>query len=171
MPMPSLPLLAASLLTCGVLSSTAIAQVHVPLAGCDCPTVRLDDAFCAASLVFEGVPLSADTVMASERGPRYPKNPFDHVAVRFQVSRILKGTADGQVVIATPDRANDCMFRFNAGSRYLVFARTDAQQLVTDRCTPTRAMHTVSRSFMDSLQFVRAGHRWEAGEVVEMPCE
>src|SRR5690606_5077202 len=172
MPMPSLPSLAATLLiTATLLAGSATAQEHVPLAGCDCPTVRLDDAYCAASLVFEGVPLTTDTVMAAESGPRYPKNPIAHVAVRFAVERTLKGTAFEHAVILTPDGSNDCMFRFIPGTRYLVFARMDGQQLVTDRCTPTRAMDTVGQTFLDSLEFVRAGNRWEAGEVVEVPCE
>lgn len=170
--MSSLHAFAASLLLAAMLlSGPAMAQEHVPLAGCDCPTVRLDDAYCAASLVFEGTPRTTDTVMAAESGPRYPKNPIAHVAVRFTVERTLKGTASEHAVILTPDRSNNCMFRFIPGTRYLVFARTDGQQLVTDRCTPTRAMDTVGQAFLDSLEFVRAGNRWEAGEVVEMPCD
>jgi len=150
--------------------ATALAQEFTPLAGCDCPTVRLDDAYCAASLVFEGVPISTDTVFAVGDALKYPKNPIDHVAVLFKVDRALKGVAVENAVVSTSFLKDDCAFRFLIGQPYLVFAHKDGDLMLTDRCTPTRAMETVGRSFADSLEFVRSGHQWEGHMPLDNPC-
>ena len=149
----------------------ATAQNHTPLANCDCPTVRLDDAFCAASLIFEGVPISSDTVFAAATGTRYPKNPIAHVDVIFKVDRTLKGAATDSTVISSPFMANECTFRFIPGMPYLVFARKHEGLMVTDRCTPTRTMDTIGQGFTDSLEFVRSGHSWVGRLPMDKPCK
>ncbi|MBZ0207613.1 MAG: hypothetical protein K8H89_14925 [Flavobacteriales bacterium] len=150
---------------------TALAQDSAPLSGCDCPTVRLDDAYCASALVFEGVPISSDTVFSVGAQLRYPKNPIDHVSVLFRVNRSLKGQANTTTVISTSFKDDNCAFRFIMGQRYLVFAHKDGDLMLTDRCTPTRAMDTVGRSFSDSLEYVRSGHRWVDEMPIDKPCQ
>lgn len=151
----------------------AWAQGRTPLAGCDCPVVRLDDAYCVASLVFEGVPVFSDTAMTESTGTRYPKNPIAHVDVLFKVDRTLKGTANDSAVISSPFTANACTFRFTLGTHYLVFARMEEGLMVTDRCTPTRTMDAIGARFRDSLEFVRSGQRWVGGggSPLDIPCK
>lgn len=154
----------------GLIPTETKAQDRTPLAGCDCPTVRLDDAYCASAFVFEGVPLSTDTVFAVDP-TKYPDNTIDHVAVLFKVDRTLKGVDAENAVVSTSFLKDDCAFRFILGQPYLVFAHKEGDLMLTDRCKPTRAMDTVSRSFADSLEFVRSGHRWVGKMPVDMPCQ
>ena len=154
-----------------LISTTLTAQDREPLAGCDCPTVRLDDAYCASALVFEGVPLSTDTVFAVGDKLKYPNNTIDHVAILFRVDRALKGVVVENTVVSTSFLRDDCAFRFILGQPYLVFAQKDGDMMVTDRCKPTRSMDMVGRSFADSLEYVRSGHQWVGHMPMDKPCE
>ena len=168
--MPIRPLLVifmAGLACVGNLS----AQNNAPLSGCDCPTVRLDDAYCVSAIVFEGVPISTDTVFSVGGAQQYPKNPIDHIAVLFQVDRLLKGSTEENAVISTSYKNDDCAFRFVLGQHYLVFAHKDGALMTTDRCRPTRAMDTVSRAFSDSLEYVRSGNHWAGHVPLDTPCQ
>lgn len=130
----------------------ATAQDHTPLAGCDCPTVTLNDAYGAAALVFEGVPVTSDTVFTVGDLQEYPEKPIDHVNILFRVNGGLKGTGTGgDIMVSTSFLKPHCAFRFIMGQSYLVFAQKQDGVLFTDRCMPTRAMDTVSRAFTDSL--------------------
>lgn len=149
--------------------STVHAQESNALLDCECPLVRIDDAYCAATWVFEGVPLSTDTIFS--KGSGLPeKDPIDHVDLLFRVERALKGSLAQQVIISTSFERDECAFRFILGTPYLVFARAEQELMVTDRCTPTRAMETIGRSFVDSLEYVRSGHQWEGHVPLNKPC-
>ena len=147
------------------------AQDRAPLSGCDCPTVQLDDAYCASAMVFEGVPLAADTVFAVGDPQKYPKNPIDHIAILFRVDRSLKGLADKNAVISTSFKDGNCAYLFIMGQPYLVFAQKNGDLMLTDRCTPTRSLDTVGRAFSDSLEFVRSGNHWEGHVPLSTPCQ
>jgi hypothetical protein len=147
----------------------AMSQTDMPPEHCDCPTVRLDDAYCAADLVFEGVPFKTDTLMAPGGGT--PDAPvMGHVVVQFKAGRVLKGKTDGAVMILTTLGPEACTFRFLKGTSYLVFAHAENGTLRTDRCTPTRAMDDVRPAFQDSLEFVRSGQQWEGRVPLDKPC-
>jgi hypothetical protein len=135
------------------------AQSFQPLAGCDCPTVSLTDAYRAADLVFEGTPLGADTVLNKGETGEYKKNSVDHVSTRFSVDRMWKGPGGGSAEVATFYKRDQCAYRFNPGMHYLVFAHSAGGMMVTDRCTPTRSMNTVGNAFRDSLELVRQNLR------------
>lgn len=170
----NLPISCAIAVICGaigLLPAQLMAQDRAPLSGCDCPTVQLDDAYCVSTLVFEGLPVSTDTVFAVGDAQKYPKNPIDHIAVMFRVDRTLKGLADKSAVVSTSYKNDDCAFRFILGQPYLVFAHKDGDLMLTDRCTPTRAMDTVGRAFSDSLEFVRQGNHWEGHVPLATPCQ
>lgn len=164
---PLIAVLTASLACVGNLS----AQNNAPLSGCDCPTVQLDDAYCASALVFEGVAISTDTVFSVGGAQQYPKNPIDHIAVLFRVDRSLKGLADKDAVISTSFKNDNCAFRFILGQPYLVFAHKNGDLMLTDRCTPTRSLDTVGRAFSDSLEYVRGGNHWEGHVPMSTPCQ
>ncbi len=155
----------------GLFSASLNAQDRAPLSGCDCPTVRLDDAYCASALVFEGIPISTDTVFTVGNEMEYPKKAIDHIAVLFKVDRSLKGLADESAVVSTSFLTDNCAFLFIPGQRYLVFAHRDGDLILTDRCTPTRAMDTVGRAFSDSLEYVRTGHQWPGHVPQDTPCQ
>lgn len=163
--------LMASLLAAFAVISPLHAQDRAPLSGCDCPTVQLDDAYCASAMVFEGVPISADTVFAVGNAQKYPKNPIDHIAVLFRVDRSLKGLADKGAVISTSFKDENCAFLFIMGQPYLVFAHKNGDLMLTDRCTPTRSLDTVGRAFSDSLEYVRSGNHWEGHVPMNTPCQ
>lgn len=160
-------------LSCVLLSMTTstFAQDRTPLAGCDCPAVRLDDAWCAASLVFEGVPISSDTIFTVGNELPYPRNPIDHENVLFKVVRTLKGETGPEVIISTARGRDNCSYRFIFGTHYMVFASKDGDLMVTDQCTPTRPMDVIGQSFKDSLEFVRSGHQWEGHVPLNLPCQ
>jgi len=147
-----------------------LAQDNVLLLGCDCPLVRIDDAYCAATLVFEGIPLSTDTIFSVSNDLDPDVDPIDHVELLFDVQRWLKGTARKKVIISTSFERDECAFRFIIGKPYLVFASMEQELMVTDRCTPTRPMETLGRQFLDSLEYVRAGNRWEGHVPLDIPC-
>lgn len=137
---------------------------------CDCPLVRLDDAYCYSDLVFEGTPLKADTLYVQGDMRNSADSPIDRILVRFKVERVLKGTFTTMVMdIASADGGN-CGFNFIPGQRYVVFATEDNGNMVTDRCTPSRAMDTVTRGFADSLAYVVSGKQWEGRVPVDKPC-
>ena len=139
-------------------------------AGCDCPTVRLDDDFCASSAVFQGVALRSDTMWSMEAPDRYDPNVGGRVSTVFHVERMLKGPQVKEVTVLTGMRADDCAFNFVTGQGYLVFARREGKVLNTHQCTHTRALDTVSESMLDSLSQVFAGKSWEGGVPVDSPC-
>lgn len=139
-------------------------------AGCDCPTVRLDDALCYSDLVFEGTPVKMDTVFVRGGMKNSSDNTIDHVAVRFQVERVLKGSATMIVDVATASDHDACGFYFIPGQHYLVFSSQEDGMLKTDRCTPTRNLDTVTRGFTDSLSYVMSGHQWEGRVPLDTPC-
>lgn len=147
-----------------------MAQDAEVLVGCDCPIVRIDDAFCAATWVFEGVPLSSDTTFSTGDQLEYPRNTIDHVDVLFDVSRWLKGVARKKVIVSTSFERDECAFRFILGQEYLVFAHQEEGLIVTDRCDPTRESESIGRSFADSLEYVRSGHQWEGHVPLTIPC-
>ncbi len=152
------------------LHTTAMAQLEPPLSGCDCPTVRVDDEWCAAALVFEGVPYAADTTFAHAAIPPDGRDVLRHVQVRFTVDRVLKGDAPKDVIIRTATHRDNCAYRFIMGQRYMVFAHTDDGALETDQCSHTRALDTISPEYRDSLRYVERGHRWVEGKPVQRPC-
>ncbi len=137
---------------------------------CDCPTVQLDDAFCRSDLVFEGIPVKMDTVFVRGGMKNSSDNTMDHVAVRFQVERVLKGSATMIVDVATTLDHDACGFYFIPGQHYLVFTSQENGMLKTDRCTPTRNLDTVTRRFTDSLSYVMSGHQWEGRVPMDVPC-
>ncbi len=146
-----------------------MAQTDMGPEQCDCPTVRVDDAYCAADLVFEGIPFKTDTLMPHELGT--PDAPtLGHVVIHFKTGPVLKGNVDGSVMILTTLGPEACTFRFLKGTNYLVFAHDEEGTLYTDRCSPTRAMDSISPSFLDSLEYVRSGKRWEGGVPLDIPC-
>ena len=151
--------LTASLMPIG----SATAQEHTPLAGCDCPTVTLNAAYGAAAVVFEGVPVSSDTVFTVGDQLKYPKRPIDHVNILFRVDNGLKGTGTGDIIVSTSFLLPHCAFRFIMGQSYLVFAQRKGGVLFTDRCMPTRAMDIVGRAFTDSLDAGRRGQQQVEG--------
>jgi hypothetical protein len=139
-------------------------------AECECPLLRLDDAFCHADLVFEGIPVAMDTAYVRGDMRNSSDNTIAHVAVRFQVQRVIKGNFPTMLVnVASVDR-NACGFSFILGQRYLVFATHENGMVITDRCTPTRNMDTVTRGFADSLAYVMSGKQWEGRVPVDTPC-
>ena len=147
----------------------AAQELGVP-SGCDCPTVRLDDDYCASSVVFEGRALRSDTLPALEATGRYGSKAQGRVRTRFQVQRVLKGGEAKELSIVTGTKADDCAFHFVTGQPYLVFARQDDDGLQTHQCTHTRALDTVTREFLDSLDQVVAGRGWDGGMPVKKPC-
>lgn len=143
---------------------------HPPGKGkCDCPLVRLDDAYRNATIVFEGVPLSVDTIMPSARVKIDGSDAIGRVMVRFAVDRRLKGEGEGPITVTTGLGKDVCAFAFLPSEHYIVFASVKDGVLQTDRCMPTRAFDTVSEGFRDSLEYVRSGHLWESGVPVEAP--
>lgn len=144
-------------------------DVEVP-AGCDCPTVRLDDDFCASEAVFRGVALRSDTLWSLEATKRYDPDMMGRVATVFRVDRMMKGPDVKELTVLTGMRADDCAFHFVSGQGYLVFARREEDALVTQQCTHTRAVDTVTEGLLDSLEQVIAGWRWEGRVPVEKPC-
>jgi hypothetical protein len=139
-------------------------------ADCDCAQVRLDDAFCNAELVFEGTPLRSDTVYVVGGMANSSDNTIDHVAVRFQVERLLKGMTTTTVVSVSSTDRDACGFNFIPGQRYLVFTTKENGMPVTDRCTPTRALDTVTAAFTDSLSYVMSGQQWADRTTPAQPC-
>ena len=152
-------------------SNGLFAQEDKLLLGCDCPLVRIDDAYCAATWVFEGIPLSADTIFSASNGLVPDEDPIGHVDILFDVQRWLKGTARKKVIVSTSFERDECAFRFILGKPYLVFANTEQELMVTDRCTPTRPMETIGLEFVDSLEYVRSGHQWEGHVPLDIPCK
>jgi len=139
-------------------------------ADCDCAKVRLDDAFCNAEFVFEGTPLRTDTIYVVGGMANSSDNTIDHVVVRFQVDRQLKGNATTKIINVTSTDRDACGFNFIVGQRYLVFTTKENDMLVTDRCTPTRALDTVTTAFTDSLGYVMSGQQWAGRTSPEHPC-
>jgi hypothetical protein len=139
-------------------------------ADCDCAPLRLDDAFCSAELVFEGTPLRSDTVYAMGGMANASDQGIDHVAVRFQVERLLKGHATTKVIRVASTGRSACGLAFRPGQRYLVFTRTEQGMPVTDRCTPSRALDTVTAAFTDSMSHVMSGQQWAGRAMPMQPC-
>lgn len=137
----------------------------------DCALVRLDNAVCRTDLVFEGTPTHIDTVYVQGGMQHSDGSTIDHVAVRFQQHRVLKGTSTTMVVELHTSIGHDARgFHFLPGTRYLVFARMENGMLTTDRCTPTRSIDTVTRGFTDSLTFALSGQRWSERSTTDPPC-
>ena len=154
-----------------LLSAPALqAQSFQPLANCECPAVRLDDAYCFSELVFEGTPSTTDTVYARSATGKYMQNSIDHVNSHFRVTHTWKGPGGGMAEVATFHKLDECGYRFIIGDHYLVFAHSLDGMMVTDRCTPTRAMDTIGPSFRDSLTYVSNGHRWPGPGPEDSPC-
>lgn len=141
------------------LASRMDAQSFQPLAGCDCPTVPLDEAYRRAGLVFSGTALRSDTVMNKKADGGHKKNSIHHVMTTFRVERTWKGPGSAETDVATFYVRDQCAFRFNPGMHYLIFANSANDMMVTDRCTPTRSLTDVTPAFRDSLEQLRiAGH-------------
>jgi len=158
-------------LTVLVLGSQKLnAQDNGLLLDCECPLVRMDNAYCAATWVFEGIPLSADTIFSTSTGVDARDQPIARVDILFDVQRWLKGTVRKKVVIAASLERDECAFLFDLGTRYLVFANNDQEFMVADRCTLTRALETISAGFVDSLEYVGSGHQWEGYVPLDKPC-
>ncbi len=140
---------------------------------CDCPTVRLDDAYCYAEMVFEGVPVAMDTVFVQGGMKNSSGSVIDHVVVRFRVERLIKGPGTsmvGMVDVTSSEKNDNCVYLFVPGMKYLVFATLGRGMLVTDQCTPTRNMDTITRGFADSLDYVMEGHQWAGRVPLDKPC-
>lgn len=137
---------------------------------CDCPTVRLDDAYCASSVVFEGTALLNDTIYADSDIKPVARDVIESIRTNFLVSKVIKGKLDKNAMVQSATRIDACGFHFRPGARYLVFASTDNGALRTDRCDATRPMDVITPAFRDSLAYVQAGNRWEGGTPVPVPC-
>ncbi len=138
-----------------LLAAPLAAQSFQPLAGCDCPTVTVDEAYRHADLVFSGTPLTTDTVMNDAEDGEYKKNSIQYVKTKFRVERTWKGPGGSDVDIATFYIRDQCAYRFNTGMHYLIFAHLSGGMMVTDRCTPTRSLTDVTPAFRDSLEQLR----------------
>lgn len=167
---PLLSILLLAILATG-LHGSVNAQQYPPLSGCDCPTARVDDEWCAAALVFEGTPYAVDTTFAQADMHPDGRDALRFVQVRFTVDRVLKGDAPKDVIIRTATHRDNCAYRFIMGQRYMVFAHTDDGALETDQCSHTRALDTISPEYRDSLRYVERGHRWVEGKPVQQPCQ
>lgn len=139
--------------------------------GCDCPTIRLDDAYCVSNAVFEGTALSNDTTYASGDIKPVARDVVQHTSTRFQVTRSIKGGSSGTTIVRSAVGTDDCGFHFIPGKRYLVFATLEDGALLTDRCDATRSLEGVTAAFRDSLAFAEAGHRWEGSVPLDGPCK
>lgn len=164
--MKNLILISALVTTIGALSAQDV-ELH---RGCDCPTVRLDDAYCAASHVFEATAVMNDTVHATTGIKPVARNVVRSVPTAFLVSKVIKGDVGQRVIVNSSSHLDDCGFNFLSGERYLVFATLENGALQTDRCTATRPLATVDKQFRDSLQYVMAGNRWKGGNAISVPC-
>jgi hypothetical protein len=137
---------------------------------CDCPLVRLDDAYCYSDIVFEGVAVKGDTTYVQGGMEHSDADPTDRVLVRFKVERVLKGEFPTLVTVIASAKGEHCGYNFIGGQRYVVFASVEDGVMTTDRCTPTRPMDTVTRGFADSLAYVMSGKQWEGRVPMDKPC-
>jgi hypothetical protein len=137
------------------LAAPLAAQSFQPLAGCDCPTVPVDEAYRRADLVFSGTPILSDTVMNRSEDGRFKKNSIKYVKTKFHVERTWKGPGGAVTEIFTFYIRDQCAYRFNPGMHYLIFAYMSNGMMVTDRCEPTRSLADVTPAFRDSLEQFR----------------
>ena len=154
-----------------LISGAATAQDVKLHKGCDCPTIRLDDAYCASSVVFEGTALGNDTTYAQSGVKPVARDVIKHTSTRFQVTRSIKGESSETTTVHSAMDADDCGFHFIPGKHYLVFATFEDGALHTDRCDATRSMDGLTPVFRDSLSYVEAGHRWEGSVPLDGPCK
>lgn len=154
-----------------LISGAATAQDVELHEGCDCPTVRLDDAYCVSNVVFEGTALTNDTTYAQGGIKPVARDVLQHTSTRFLVTRSLKGETSGTATVLSAKGTDDCGFHFIPGKRYLVFATYEDGALHTDRCDATRSMEGLTAAFRDSLSYVEAGHRWEGSVPLDGPCK
>jgi len=138
--------------------------------GCDCPTVRLDDAYCASIAVFEAMALGDDTVYTKGGIEPLAHDVIRSIPTSFLVSKVIKGTVAKNVIVHSATNVDDCGYHFRSGERYLIFATRENGMLVTDRCDATRPLSALTPGFHDSLAFVLAGNRWGGRTPVLLPC-
>lgn len=153
----------------------SVAQIPPPGAiyprECDCPVQRLDDSYCRAAMVFEGVALDGDTTIANGDIGKYDeRDVIEVVHNKFRVSAVHKGEPLQHVTVITAHKDDPCGFNFISGEKYLVFAYKEDEGLATDRCTSTRNMDTITEELRDSLHFVMDGNRYEGGVPLDEPC-
>ena len=142
-----------------LLAAPLAAQSFQPLAGCDCPTVPVDEAYRRADMVFSGTPLTSDTVMNNAETGEFSKNSIQYVKTKFHVERIWKGPGGSDTYIYTFYVRDQCAFRFNPGMHYLIFAYMSGGMMITNRCEPTRSLADVTPAFRDSIEQLRVtGH-------------
>jgi hypothetical protein len=114
---------AASLLVGGAATASAPAA-------CSCESLTVSKAKDRAEAVFVG------TVVESFR--EVTANGFEW-RVRLRVEQSWKGAGEDELIVYT---SGDCMISFDAGKKYLVFARRQEGRgrLVTDSCMKTATL-------------------------------
>ena len=138
---------------------------HIPSRECDCPTQRITDHWCRASIIFLGEVTAADTVHARTDVGKWDRDVIERITVGFIVEHTFKGSPGAMVNIDTGLDDRHCAFTFRKGAKYIVFAHDEVGELAVDRCSGTRELDTVDRQFSDSLDHLLAGGTYEiAGE-------
>ncbi len=103
------------------------------------------DALAHATSVFEG---TAESVSGD----------FDERRISFLVSRRWKGASTGSVEVRTSGQGPACGYRFEAGTRYLVYAHEHRGALHTSSCSRTkRADHVeMETRLLDAVAAARS---------------
>jgi hypothetical protein len=149
-----------------MLSAQVPGQPEIPPQECDCPVQRVIEHYCFATEIFLGTVSAADTVFKRAEVGRWERDNIDHISVGFLVEHVFKGEpAPMKNVLTATDPNGNCGFSFIAGTSYMVFARADGDQLITDQCSGTRMASVVGRQFSDSLDHLMNGGTYEIGGV------
>ena len=74
-----------------------------------------------------------------------------YVTVKFKVEKSWKNLYQEQVIIQTGQGNGDCGYRFEIGSKYLVYAYGNSNKLRTDNCTRTSVQDT-DMKYLDKIK-------------------
>jgi hypothetical protein len=109
---------------------------------CDCitlpalsPAVRTETPVIFSGRVVEIVERDEHTRTTYSAGAKAEIRPIDRQIV-FEVRSAWNGVSEARFAVSSP--ISDCMFQFDIGRTYVVFAhRSQAGRVSTDRCTRT----------------------------------
>ncbi len=84
-------------------------------------------AYGQADLIFDGIVLAVDRVRTNTNFPLRRR-------AKIKVLRSYKGNSESLVYVYTGDGRSDCGFKFNKGTRYLIYANSYEGFITTSKC-------------------------------------
>lgn len=71
--------------------------------------------------------------------------PGQPISVKFEVLKAIKGIESSQVTVVMRAGSSECCYSFKRSKTYLVFARRQAEELVTSGCDPNKLVGNLEK--------------------------